>query len=100
MIEVKGLVKTYGTQRAVDGVSFKVNRGKPTLVWTTPFTNGGSPILNYIIEVSRDGTVWTLLQTATGKSAALRDYGTNLLVRVRAVTAGGTGVPSKAIPLQ
>jgi ABC-2 type transport system ATP-binding protein len=27
MIEVKGLVKTYGTKRAVDGVSFKVNRG-------------------------------------------------------------------------
>ena len=27
MIEVKGLVKDYGTLRAVDGVSFKVNRG-------------------------------------------------------------------------
>jgi len=27
MIEVKGLVKTYGTKRAVDGVSFVVNRG-------------------------------------------------------------------------
>lgn len=27
MIEVKGLVKTYGSKRAVDGVSFKVNRG-------------------------------------------------------------------------
>jgi ABC-2 type transport system ATP-binding protein len=27
MIEVKGLVKTYGPKRAVDGVSFKVNRG-------------------------------------------------------------------------
>jgi ABC-2 type transport system ATP-binding protein len=27
MIEVKGLIKTYGTKRAVDGVSFSVNRG-------------------------------------------------------------------------
>ena len=27
MIEVKGLVKNYGTLRAVDGVSFTVNRG-------------------------------------------------------------------------
>ncbi|HEX2855482.1 MAG TPA: ATP-binding cassette domain-containing protein [Opitutaceae bacterium] len=27
MIEVKGLVKTYGAKRAVDGVSFNVNRG-------------------------------------------------------------------------
>jgi ABC-2 type transport system ATP-binding protein len=27
MIEVKGLVKTYGANRAVDGVSFRVNRG-------------------------------------------------------------------------
>jgi len=27
MIEVKGLVKTYGSKRAVDGVSFAVNRG-------------------------------------------------------------------------
>ena len=27
MIEVKGLVKTYGQKRAVDGVSFTVNRG-------------------------------------------------------------------------
>ena len=27
MIEVKGLVKTYGTKRAVDGVSFAVKRG-------------------------------------------------------------------------
>ena len=27
MIEVKGLVKTYGAKRAVDGVSFAVNRG-------------------------------------------------------------------------
>jgi ABC-2 type transport system ATP-binding protein len=27
MIEVKGLVKTYGPKRAVDGVSFSVNRG-------------------------------------------------------------------------
>ncbi|MFN5560919.1 MAG: ABC transporter ATP-binding protein [Opitutaceae bacterium] len=27
MIEVKGLVKTYGAKRAVDGVSFTVNRG-------------------------------------------------------------------------
>ncbi len=28
MIEVKGLVKTYGAIRAVDGVSFRVNRGE------------------------------------------------------------------------
>ena len=28
MIEVKGLVKTYGTKRAVDGVSFQVRRGE------------------------------------------------------------------------
>jgi ABC-2 type transport system ATP-binding protein len=28
MIEVKGLVKTYGTKRAVDGVSFSVQRGE------------------------------------------------------------------------
>lgn len=28
MIEVKGLVKTYGAKRAVDGVSFTVNRGE------------------------------------------------------------------------
>jgi ABC-2 type transport system ATP-binding protein len=27
MIEVKGLVKIYGSKRAVDGVSFRVNRG-------------------------------------------------------------------------
>jgi ABC-2 type transport system ATP-binding protein len=27
MIEVKGLVKTYGQKRAVDGISFRVNRG-------------------------------------------------------------------------
>ncbi|HWA10701.1 MAG TPA: ATP-binding cassette domain-containing protein [Opitutaceae bacterium] len=27
MIEVKGLVKTYGAKRAVDGISFAVNRG-------------------------------------------------------------------------
>ncbi len=27
MIEVKGLVKTYGAKRAVDGISFRVNRG-------------------------------------------------------------------------
>ena len=27
MIEVKGLVKTYGPKRAVDGISFRVNRG-------------------------------------------------------------------------
>jgi ABC-2 type transport system ATP-binding protein len=27
MIEVKGLVKTYGSKRAVDGVSFTVNKG-------------------------------------------------------------------------
>ena len=27
MIEVKGLVKTYGTKRAVDGVTFTVKRG-------------------------------------------------------------------------
>ena len=27
MIEVKGLVKTYGPKRAVNGVSFRVNRG-------------------------------------------------------------------------
>jgi ABC-2 type transport system ATP-binding protein len=28
MIEVKGLVKVYGTKRAVDGVSFTVKRGE------------------------------------------------------------------------
>ena len=28
MIEVKGLVKTYGAKRAVNGVSFRVNRGE------------------------------------------------------------------------
>jgi ABC-2 type transport system ATP-binding protein len=28
MIEVKGLVKTYGTKRAVDGISFTVRRGE------------------------------------------------------------------------
>jgi energy-coupling factor transporter ATP-binding protein EcfA2 len=28
MIEVKGLVKSYGAKRAVDGISFTVNRGE------------------------------------------------------------------------
>ena len=28
MIEVKGLVKTYGAKRAVNGVSFTVKRGE------------------------------------------------------------------------
>ncbi len=28
MIEIKGLVKTYGTKRAVDGISFSVRRGE------------------------------------------------------------------------
>lgn len=43
MIEVKGLVKTYGPKRAVDGVSFTVRRGD-ILGFLGP--NGGTALVD------------------------------------------------------
>ena len=70
-----------------------------TLSWTTPVTNGGAPIKDYLIQYSSDGGLnWTTVndatETATTTTVGGLLNGTSYVFRVAAVNDIGTGAYS------
>ena len=70
------------------------------LYWTTPVSNGGSPITGYRIEISPNGVFnWTTLVADTTSTSTTYSHtglaaGTSRYYRVSAINANGTGEPS------
>ena len=87
MIEVKGLVKTYGPKRAVNGVSFRVNRGD-ILGFLGPNGAGKSTTMKMITGFLRPDS-----GTATVDAAGLE-------LKIADLEADGIGAasPQKAKP--
>ena len=75
------------------------------LSWTTPVTNGGAPIKDYLIQYSSDGGLnWTTVNDATETAATTTVggllNGTSYVFRVAAVNDNGTGTYSRpSLPL-
>lgn len=69
--------------------------GRITISWVAPAADGGSPVTDYLAEVSVDGTSWTPVthtsSTATSIVATGLTNGTSYLLRVAAINAVGTG---------
>ena len=69
--------------------------GQIAISWTAPLSDGGSPITDYLIEVSTNGTSWTVVphtaSTATTITATGLVNGTPYSLRVAAINAVGTG---------
>ena len=65
------------------------------LTWTAPATTGGSPVTDYLIQVSTDGLTWGTVgdgvRTATGGRIVGLDRSTDYVVRIVAVSDVGTG---------
>ena len=70
------------------------------LYWTTPVSNGGSPITGYRIEIFPNGVFnWTTLVADTTSTNTTYSHtglaaGTTRYYRVSAINANGTGEPS------
>ena len=72
-----------------------------SLTWIAPIITGGSPITDYIIEFSTDGSSWTVINDGPGTGTTTTVTGlTNGEIysfRVSAVNAIGTGTPSLVV---
>ena len=82
-----------------------VGSGAVRLSWSVPTSNGGSPITDYLIERSTDGSTWTTVadgtSTATSHTVTGLSNGTAYQFRVSACNAVGTGpatAPVSATP--
>ena len=76
-----------------------VGSGEVRLTWSSPSSDGGSPVTDYVIEQSTNGTTWVAVvdgvSTATSYTVSGLSNGTAYQFRVRAQNAVGDG-PSSA----
>jgi len=81
--------------------TFVISTRAASISWTVPRDNGGKAIRNYVVEVSVDGKRWTTaVTTAVGtRSARIPLTRKAQLMRIRAVTSYGKGVPSLGVRL-
>ncbi|MTA27759.1 MAG: hypothetical protein F2562_02750, partial [Actinobacteria bacterium] len=77
--------------------------GGVTLTWAAPANNGGSPVTNYVVQRSTDGTNWVEVARPSGLTVNVTGLalGTNYNFRVAATTSVGVGAFSSttATPL-
>ena len=81
--------------------TFVISPRAASISWTVPKDNGGKAISSYVVEVSVDGKRWTTaVTTAVGtRSARVPLTRKAQLMRIRAVTSYGKGVPSLGVRL-
>jgi titin len=72
--------------------------GQMRLAWLAPLSTGGSPITDYVIQRSLDGTNWTTISDGVNTTTAFTvtglTGGTRYVFRVAAKNVAGTGPPS------
>ncbi|MCK9408260.1 MAG: fibronectin type III domain-containing protein [Bacteroidetes bacterium] len=85
---------------APTGVAGTGSDGQVALTWTAPASDGGSAIIDYVVESSTNGTDWTVFadgtSTATSATVTGLSNGTSYTFRVSATSSIGTGAPSAA----
>jgi large repetitive protein len=83
------------TPGAPTNLAAAVGNGQVTLSWTAPVSNGGSPITDYVIEYSTNGSTWIVfadgVSTATTATITGLVNGQEYLFRSAAVNAVGIG---------
>lgn len=92
---------TTTTPSAPTGVSGTAGDSQVSLSWTSPASNGGSTITDYVVQYSSNsGSSWTTFSdgTSTSTSATVTGLtnGTAYVFRVAAVNSVGTGSYSTA----
>jgi hypothetical protein len=84
-----------GQPDAPTGLVGQVGDGRLDLSWSAPVDDGGSPILDYVLETASDGGLWATVDDGTSAipSAVLDGLanGRPVRVRVSAMTAVGRG---------
>lgn len=69
--------------------------GEVVLTWDAPTDNGGADIVDYVVEYSTDGTIWTTFPDGPGTTTSVTVTGltadTTYVFRVSASNASGTG---------
>jgi len=99
-------VTPQGAPGSSVGITATAGNGTVTLAWTAPGDDGGSPVVDYRLEMSLDGgKVWAAVSrapsAATGQVVAGLANGMAYVFRVAAVNGVGTGpfaVSPEAIP--
>ena len=69
------------------------------LSWRSPSSDGGSRITGYRIEVSEDGSGWSVLEADTSRTSHTHrglTSGSTRYYRVSAINSAGTGPPSNS----
>ena len=78
-----------------------VGSGEVRLSWSAPASNGGSPVTDYVIEQSTNGTTWVTVvdgvSTTTSFEVSGLTNGTAYQFRVSASNAVGDGPSSIAV---
>ena len=78
-----------------------VGSGEVRLTWSAPASNGGSPVTDYVIEQSTNGTTWVTIvdgvSTAMSHTVSGLSNGTGYQFRVSARNAAGDGSSSIAV---
>jgi large repetitive protein len=97
---VSSSVTPFTTPGAPTNVAGVPSDGRVVLSWTVPSSNGGSPITDYVVQYSTDGSTWvTAGEGVSALSSAVitgLTNGTSYVFRVRAVTAFGSSAPSSS----
>ncbi|MBU6144463.1 MAG: fibronectin type III domain-containing protein, partial [Acidobacteria bacterium] len=99
---VQGSFTTLGTISSAPSKPnlVSVTMNSATISWDAPAIDGGSPITNYIVEMSGGGSSWTLIQKeiSPARSISVADLkpATKYSFRVRAVNSKGM---SKVSPI-
>ena len=92
-------VTAYTTPGAPTAVTGTAGEGEVALSWSSPASNGGNSITDYIIQYSSsNGASWTTFSdgtsTSTSETVTGLTNGTSYIFRIAAVNAAGTGVNS------
>jgi large repetitive protein len=88
-------VTPFGAPQAPTGLAGTPALSQVALSWVAPVNNGGSPITDYLVAYSTNGSTWSVFSdgTSTATSATVTGLtnGVPYYFRVAAANAGGAG---------